>query len=120
MKPVISKTCGLLALSLFCFTTPAPAEIIWDQPGASTVKKPNSNFYRSTNNFEGGLTLGAADVRTLQKELSRQGFYKGSIDGKWGGQTSQAILDYQSVHEMPLTGKLSAVELQQFGIVVPD
>lgn len=115
----ITKTAALLALS-WLMAAPAQAEIIWNEPTVAPTGEPSARQYEVTNgNFEGGMTLPAPDIRKLQKSLAAKGFYKGNIDGLWGGGTTQAILDYQAVNNMPLTGKLTAEELKRFDIFVP-
>lgn len=86
-------------------------DIVWKQPAATFAPRQNLHF-------EGNATLRKADVRKLQEALSAKGFYKGGIDGIWGGQTSQAILDYQALHQQPLTGTLTVETLQELGVRV--
>lgn len=59
--------------------------------------------------------LGRADVRKVQRSLTREGFYHGKIDGVWGRDTSQAILDYQ-VARHPGQTDVTADTLQEFGV----
>ena len=54
----------------------------------------------------------SSDVRKVQRSLTTQGFYTGRIDGVWGGQTSQAILDYQTAHQE--TGMVTVETLHDF------
>lgn len=121
MKTFTVKT-FLVATALFALTGVAQANIIWDAPlagaGASSAYHTQRESAYSQRGFDGGHVLGRSDVRKLQKSLAEDGFYKGSIDGLWGGQTTQAILDYQGVNNKPLTGKLSANELREFGVHV--
>lgn len=91
---------------------PAWAEIVWDQPGAT-------RHYSQNLNFEGNATLHPSDVRQLQRSLAAKGFYKSRIDGLWGGRTTQAILDYQAVHQQALTGTVTMATLAELG-VYPD
>lgn len=121
MKKLITKTI-FTAAALFALTGAAQANIIWDAPLAGAAASSAYHTQRepsySQRGFDGGYALGRSDVRKLQKSLAEDGFYKGSIDGLWGGQTTQAILDYQGVNNKPLTGKLSANELREFGVRV--
>ena len=83
-------------------------DIVWKQPPAPPL---HQNLH-----FEGNAVLDSTDVRQLQKALMKRNFYKGNIDGLWGPQTSQAVLDYQAVHQQPLTGTVTAGTLQDLGI----
>lgn len=47
-------------------------------------------------------------VRDIQAALAAQGYYKGSIDGKTGPQTSTAIREYQRLYNMAQTGQIDA------------
>lgn len=45
-----------------------------------------------------------ADVRVLQRYLSRNGLYTGSIDGAYGDETVDAVATYQRIRNLPATG----------------
>ena len=62
-----------------------------------------------------GEQLGRRDVRKVQKSLTREGFYNGLIDGVWGVETSQAILDYQTARH-PGQADITVDTLQEFGV----
>lgn len=51
-------------------------------------------------------------VRELQQALSNQGFLKASITGFYGGQTEQAVKDFQSAKGLSITGKADAQTLK--------
>ena len=101
----------LFTIALVGFAAaPAQAEhIIWKQPSSKPALHQNLNF-------EGNASLTPADTRKLQKALAAKGFYKGRIDGIWGGQTSQALLDYQAVNQQALTGTVTAATLRDLGV----
>ncbi len=101
----------LIVSALLCLTAlPASAEeIIWKQPSSM------QGYYQNLH-FEGNATLSKADVRKLQKSLARKGFYKGRIDGIWGGRTTQAVLDYQAVHQQAQTGTVTIRTLRDLGV----
>ncbi len=44
------------------------------------------------------------DVVTLQNALSAIGFYKGKVDGLFGPQTKQAVIDFQIAKELVVDG----------------
>ena len=47
----------------------------------------------STINRKG--TTSTSDVKSIQKALKDQGYYKGNVDGVWGNQTSSALSNYK-------------------------
>lgn len=61
--------------------------------------------------------LDRSEVRTVQRSLTEQGFYHGPIDGIWGQQTSNAILDYQTKRH-PGQRDVTVDTLQEFGVRV--
>jgi peptidoglycan hydrolase-like protein with peptidoglycan-binding domain len=52
------------------------------------------------------LRLGdtGADVRALQRYLSRNGLYPAVIDGTYGQETADAVATYQRIRDLPATG----------------
>lgn len=55
----------------------------------------------------------------LQIALSREGFSPGSIDGKLGGQTKQALAAYQQAHALELTGIFDDETAKKLRIIDP-
>lgn len=54
----------------------------------------------------------AADpVREAQRRLNAAGFDAGPVDGIFGPKTKRAVITYQAVNELPLTGELDAATL---------
>ncbi|MEY2491759.1 MAG: hypothetical protein QOH24_710 [Verrucomicrobiota bacterium] len=62
--------------------------------------------YDSSNQNTDSTVAGA------QKQLARQGYYRGEIDGIFGPETRRAIMRYQSNHGLRVTGDLSTDTLQ--------
>lgn len=112
----------IFAAALLCLTaTRAGAEeIIWDQPSSSAPARAPAPTYHQNLHFEGNSTMHRSDVRKMQQALAARGFYKAKIDGIWGGKTTQAILDYQAVHEQPLTGTVTVDTLRDLGVYVDE
>jgi hypothetical protein len=54
---------------------------------------------------------------SVQVELQRRGFYKGSIDGMMGPGTSKAISRYQAKSGLQVTGTINRALLVSLGIV---
>ncbi len=75
---------------------------------------PSNTGYKQTT--YGNEDLSGSDVRKVQRSLASEGYYKGRIDGIWGKQTSQAILDYQRANLQPQTGVATVETLQEFGV----
>ena len=60
------------------------------------------------------------EVANVQQNLRRQGYYSGMVDGISGPQTKAAIRNYQTAHDLPVTGLLDSGMLSQLGIVTPS
>lgn len=75
----------------------------------------DSRDYRNESYVFRGEDLSRDDVRKVQASLTREGFYRGKIDGVWGRSTSQAILDYQAARYPGRTG-MRVDTLQEFGV----
>ena len=62
----------------------------------------------------GGETLSAAagdsadPLREAQRRLNALGYEAGAVDGMFGDRTKRALIIFQAVNELPLTGKLDA------------
>ena len=46
-----------------------------------------------------------ADVKRMQQQLKNLGYYTGSVDGKFGQGTLQAVRDFQAAHKLTVDGK---------------
>jgi hypothetical protein len=55
-------------------------------------------------------------VSAAQAQLSRQGYYRGEIDGIFGPETRRAVMRYQSDHDLRMTGRLNADTLHALGL----
>jgi hypothetical protein len=53
---------------------------------------------------------------SVQAQLARQGYNPGPADGVIGGQTRQAIADFQNDHRLPVTGQIDAPLVQAMGL----
>ena len=67
----------------------------------------------------GEIVPEASTARTVsvQKALTRLGYYHGPIDGIAGSQTEHAIRWFQSVDKLPVTGRIDGATLQALAIV---
>jgi lysozyme family protein len=54
-------------------------------------------------------------VKALQRDLSKQGYYTGAVDGKFGTLTSAALLGFQHDRSLPLSGVPDAVTTAALG-----
>ena len=66
----------------------------------------------------GEIVPEASTARTVsvQKALTQLGYYHGPIDGIAGSQTEHAIRWFQSVDQLPVTGRIDGATLQALSI----
>jgi hypothetical protein len=55
-------------------------------------------------------------VADVQKELAKEGYYSGEIDGVLGPETRRAIVNFQSDHGLRITGNLNSETLSTLGL----
>lgn len=55
-------------------------------------------------------------ISEAQQRLFDLGYWVGQADGKWGGASRQGLIAFQKVEGRPLTGKLTASEIQALNV----
>jgi Putative peptidoglycan binding domain len=73
------------------------------------------NPYNGGPVYDNGYS-GATIVVDLQKQLAREGYYHGAIDGIVGPATRRAIRGYERDHGMPVDGQLTQRLLEQMDL----
>lgn len=80
-----------------------------DTLSSDTYKKPAKKTYS-----EPAIELSA---KQIQKALKNAGFYQGSIDGKIGSKTKEAIIKFQKAYGLKadgIVGKRTSAELNKY------
>jgi len=70
---------------------------------------------RSADNG-GPVEVSRASVSAAQRALHRKGFYKGSIDGVLGAETTAALREYQRNSNLVVTGRLDQATMSGLGV----
>jgi hypothetical protein len=92
----------------------------WGPPGFDYFQEaPGVNFYPRQNlvperYWGDGLTRGL-DTE-VQSVLSREGYYRGPIDGAIGPGSRAAIARFQADHGLPVTGRVDSALLAALGL----
>jgi peptidoglycan hydrolase-like protein with peptidoglycan-binding domain len=55
-------------------------------------------------------------VRSVQKALTRAGYYHYAVDGFWGLTTQGAVEEYQKENNLPVTGTIDATLLRSLDL----
>jgi len=62
------------------------------------------------------MTVSKSVVRQAQDELRDEGYYKGRVDGMVGPQTRRALVAFQHMNNIPMTGRLDSKTITTLGI----
>ena len=92
MKKLIVATAAVLALGI------AGSQVGHTQTPRSTAMPPQSTTSETA--------VPESQVKQAQQQLKSAGLYKGTVDGKMGSDTQQAIEQFQQKHGLPATGTL--------------
>ena len=60
--------------------------------------------------------LSRSDIMSIQSSLASKGYYRGSIDGKWGPMTSSALSSFQSSKGLAVNGLPTSETLAMLGV----
>jgi Putative peptidoglycan binding domain len=96
------------------FWGPAIGFSFYGSPGYYYEDGPDRPTYRGTppSDAGGGDDLGV----DVQRDLARQGYYHGPIDGEIGPGSRAAIRAYQSDHGLEVTGRIDNALLRSLHI----
>ncbi|MDR3405711.1 MAG: peptidoglycan-binding domain-containing protein [Chthoniobacter sp.] len=73
--------------------------------------------YGYANGYNSGRMYDSQSLAaSVQARLARQGYNPGPADGVIGGQTRQAIADFQNDHRLQVTGQIDGPLLQTMGL----
>jgi peptidoglycan hydrolase-like protein with peptidoglycan-binding domain len=61
---------------------------------------------------------GDEKVKAVQQALKDKGHHPGTVDGRMGPKTQQALRDFQKAHGMQATGELDAKTMHSLGVEV--
>jgi peptidoglycan hydrolase-like protein with peptidoglycan-binding domain len=92
MKKLIVATAAVLAFGI------AGSEVAHTQTPRSTAMPSQSTTTETA--------VPESQVKQVQQQLKSAGLYKGTVDGKMGSDTQQAIEQFQQKHGLPATGAL--------------
>jgi Putative peptidoglycan binding domain len=78
----------------------------------SGVYEGDDGDYYGQGAYESPDEYADSTVSAAQAQLSRQGYYRGKIDGVYGAATRRAVIRYQGDHGLRVTGSLNTDTLQ--------
>jgi len=84
----------------------------WYQNGWLIIDAGFNPYYSN----RGYYSNGSSTVSNVQLGLSRQGYYRGPIDGDFGPGTRNAVANYQGDNGLAVTGRINDPLLQSLGL----
>ncbi len=90
------------------FTTDIPATEAWPSAGGAQTgsTKWKSSSVHSTKKSAKAVSSGKPSTKDVQQALKMAGFYQGSVDGKMGPLTHQAVEEFQRINGLKVDGKV--------------
>ena len=76
----------------------------------------NNDGKDSKDSYDSSNQNGDSSVAAAQERLSKQGYYRGQIDGVFGDETRRAVMRFQSEHGLRETGNLTADTRHALGL----
>jgi peptidoglycan hydrolase-like protein with peptidoglycan-binding domain len=137
MKRILLASAACLALSLPAMAAtagaqskPAPQnqqQSMANQPAQNTnaqntnMQSSQTNQASQTGNKQQAQlirpsSLSKEQVREIQTKLNKEGFSSGHVDGIWGPDTDQAILNFQKAKKLPGHGELTQQTVADLGV----
>ncbi len=84
---------------------------------ASTLLLTGAHLYNNrTTDALSRLGSTGSEVTKIQTKLKNWGYYKGSVDGKYGAQTQKAVKDFQKKNGLTADGIAGSATLAAMGI----
>jgi len=80
------------------------------------VYESSAGDYYGQGVYDSSEQYADSTVTAVQKQLARQGYYRGEIDGIFGAETRRAVVRYQSDQGLRVTGNLNADTLRALGL----
>jgi His-Xaa-Ser repeat protein HxsA len=98
-------------------TAPSPAAPPPSSAPPATTAQPSGSAPPSASSQTGAPQASTGNtIQSAQQALQQNGFYKGTVDGKMGPHTRQAIKSFQQSKGLHATGHLNQKTLTALGV----
>lgn len=105
MKKIIATMLFTTAICGMMAAQPAHANLFSRHASSVTTTRSVTETKLSRN-----------DIIAIQSSLSSKGFYRGSVDGRWGPMTSSALSSFQSAQGLSVNGLPTSETLAMLGV----
>ncbi len=90
------------------------------EPNTTTTQYAGIGFL-TKNSYKGNVFNDVEEVKNLQKFLATQGFFAGTVDGKFGAITQEAVMKFQVVNQIsPAAGYVGAFTRETVNQIIRD
>ena len=118
------KAQGVIFGSMLLVILTTPAYPQGDAPehqdsGQNMSQSGNSAGATSTSSNQAAQVNGAeaqSVIKTVQRELTRRGYYRGRVDGLWGPRSTAALKKYQQAKDLQATGVMDQQTADKLGL----
>jgi His-Xaa-Ser repeat protein HxsA len=97
-------------------TAPSPAAPPPSSAPPATTAQPSGSAPPSASSTGAPQASTGNTIQSAQQALQQNGFYKGTVDGKMGPHTRQAIKSFQQSKGLHATGHLNQKTLTALGV----
>jgi His-Xaa-Ser repeat protein HxsA len=97
-------------------TAPSPAAPPPSSAPPATTAQPSASAPPSASSSGAPQASTGNTIQSAQQALQQNGFYKGTVDGKMGPHTRQAIKSFQQSKGLHATGHLNQKTLTALGV----
>jgi His-Xaa-Ser repeat protein HxsA len=97
-------------------TAPSPAAPPPSSAPPATTAQPSASAPPSASSTGAPQASTGNTIQSAQQALQQNGFYKGTVDGKMGPHTRQAIKSFQQSKGLHATGHLNQKTLTALGV----
>jgi His-Xaa-Ser repeat protein HxsA len=98
-------------------TAPSPSAPPPSSAPPATTAQPSGSAPPSASSQTGAPQASTGNtIQSAQQALQQNGFYKGTVDGKMGPHTRQAIKSFQQSKGLHATGHLNQKTLTALGV----
>ena len=98
-------------IAIFSFCMPAAAQTNMQTTPRQSTQQEQILAQQQDQTARTGLSRD--QIREVQGDLLRQGYYAGPVDGTFGPKTEHALREFQKAQQLPVTGQIGGLSRDQ-------
>jgi peptidoglycan hydrolase-like protein with peptidoglycan-binding domain len=115
MKRTLTAAAACVALALPAMAQSTDSQSQPQQQDRSSVSSDRANGAQQAQRVDPSQ-LSKQQIRQIQTSLDKAGFSAKGVDGVWGDNTKQALMNYQKQQNLPGNGELNQQTLSALGV----